>query len=182
MSQISDLVASKLRDIPDFPKPGVLFKDFTPLIADGRGPRRARARHRAAVCRAGRRRRRHRGPRVHPRRCRWPTSWAWAWCRCARRASCRGRPSRSPTRSSTARPRSRCTPTPSSRGSGSSSSTTSSRPGAPPRPRALLVERAGAEVAAIEVVLELAFLEGRKRLADRPVNAILTLLIPDGRA
>ena len=40
---------------------------------------------------------------------------------------------------------------------------------------ALLVERAGAKVAATEVVLELAFLEGRKRLADRPVNAILTL-------
>jgi adenine phosphoribosyltransferase len=35
VSQISDLVASKLRDIPDFPKPGVVFKDFTPLIADG---------------------------------------------------------------------------------------------------------------------------------------------------
>jgi len=35
VSQISDLVASKLRDIPDFPEPGVLFKDFTPLLADG---------------------------------------------------------------------------------------------------------------------------------------------------
>ena len=35
MSQISDLVASKLRDIPDFPKPGIVFKDFTPLFADG---------------------------------------------------------------------------------------------------------------------------------------------------
>ncbi len=35
MSEIGDLVASRLRDIPDFPKPGVLFKDFTPLIADG---------------------------------------------------------------------------------------------------------------------------------------------------
>jgi adenine phosphoribosyltransferase len=35
VSEISDLVASRLRDIPDFPKPGVLFKDFTPLIADG---------------------------------------------------------------------------------------------------------------------------------------------------
>ena len=40
---------------------------------------------------------------------------------------------------------------------------------------ALLVERAGAEVAAIEVVLELAFLEGRKRLGNRPVNAVLTV-------
>ncbi len=26
-----------LRDIPDFPKPGILFKDITPLLADARG-------------------------------------------------------------------------------------------------------------------------------------------------
>lgn len=32
---IAQIVESRLRDIPDFPKPGVLFKDFTPLIADG---------------------------------------------------------------------------------------------------------------------------------------------------
>ena len=24
-----------LRDIPDFPKPGILFKDITPVLADG---------------------------------------------------------------------------------------------------------------------------------------------------
>ncbi|NLG23416.1 MAG: adenine phosphoribosyltransferase [Actinomycetales bacterium] len=27
-------VAARLRDIPDFPEPGVLFKDFTPLLLD----------------------------------------------------------------------------------------------------------------------------------------------------
>ncbi|HET8595457.1 MAG TPA: adenine phosphoribosyltransferase [Intrasporangium sp.] len=32
---VAEVVASRLRDIPDFPKPGVLFKDFTPLLADG---------------------------------------------------------------------------------------------------------------------------------------------------
>lgn len=32
---IAEMVSSRLRDIPDFPKPGVLFKDFTPLLADG---------------------------------------------------------------------------------------------------------------------------------------------------
>ncbi|MEK7367152.1 MAG: adenine phosphoribosyltransferase, partial [candidate division NC10 bacterium] len=26
---------AKIRDIPDFPKPGVVFKDITPLLADG---------------------------------------------------------------------------------------------------------------------------------------------------
>ncbi|CAN7379989.1 adenine phosphoribosyltransferase [Terrabacter sp. LjRoot27] len=35
MSQISDLVASRVRDVPDFPKPGIVFKDLSPLLADG---------------------------------------------------------------------------------------------------------------------------------------------------
>ena len=32
---IADVIASRLRDIPDFPVPGVVFKDFTPLLSDG---------------------------------------------------------------------------------------------------------------------------------------------------
>jgi adenine phosphoribosyltransferase len=28
-------VAARVRDVPDFPLPGVLFKDLTPLLADG---------------------------------------------------------------------------------------------------------------------------------------------------
>lgn len=32
---IAELVASRLRDIKDFPEPGVVFKDFTPLLSDG---------------------------------------------------------------------------------------------------------------------------------------------------
>jgi adenine phosphoribosyltransferase len=28
------LIASKIRDIPDFPKPGILFKDITPILGD----------------------------------------------------------------------------------------------------------------------------------------------------
>ncbi|WP_068432340.1 adenine phosphoribosyltransferase [Piscicoccus intestinalis] len=31
---LASLVASRLRDVQDFPEPGVLFKDFTPLLAD----------------------------------------------------------------------------------------------------------------------------------------------------
>ena len=30
-----------IRDIPDFPKKGIVFKDITPLIGDGKGYRRA---------------------------------------------------------------------------------------------------------------------------------------------
>jgi len=32
---IDEVVASRLRDIPDFPVAGVTFKDFTPLLSDG---------------------------------------------------------------------------------------------------------------------------------------------------
>ena len=32
---IAQVVSDHLRDIPDFPEPGVAFKDFTPLLADG---------------------------------------------------------------------------------------------------------------------------------------------------
>lgn len=32
--QVSQIVAAGLRDVPDFPSPGVVFKDITPLLAD----------------------------------------------------------------------------------------------------------------------------------------------------
>lgn len=32
-----ELIASLIRDVPDFPKPGVVFKDITPLLASPRG-------------------------------------------------------------------------------------------------------------------------------------------------
>jgi len=32
---VRELVLSRIRDIPDFPQDGVLFKDFTPLLSDG---------------------------------------------------------------------------------------------------------------------------------------------------
>jgi len=32
---LAEEVANRIRDVPDFPKPGILFKDITPLLADG---------------------------------------------------------------------------------------------------------------------------------------------------
>jgi adenine phosphoribosyltransferase len=32
---LSEAIAALLHDVPDFPQPGVLFKDITPLLADG---------------------------------------------------------------------------------------------------------------------------------------------------
>lgn len=31
---LSELIASRVRDIPDFPKPGITFKDITPILDD----------------------------------------------------------------------------------------------------------------------------------------------------
>ncbi|PRY27559.1 adenine phosphoribosyltransferase [Pseudosporangium ferrugineum] len=34
-AEVAALVASRVVDVPDFPKPGILFKDLMPLFADG---------------------------------------------------------------------------------------------------------------------------------------------------
>ncbi|RRD45561.1 adenine phosphoribosyltransferase [Buchananella hordeovulneris] len=39
-AELAELVQSHLREIPDFPEPGVLFRDITPLLADGPAFRR----------------------------------------------------------------------------------------------------------------------------------------------
>ena len=36
-SDISRLIASLMREVPDFPEPGIQFKDLTPLLADAKG-------------------------------------------------------------------------------------------------------------------------------------------------
>jgi adenine phosphoribosyltransferase len=33
-AQLIDVVRQRIREVPDFPKPGVLFKDITPVLAD----------------------------------------------------------------------------------------------------------------------------------------------------
>jgi len=32
----ADTLAAAVRDVPDFPKPGILFKDITPVLSDGK--------------------------------------------------------------------------------------------------------------------------------------------------
>jgi adenine phosphoribosyltransferase len=38
---VVDDLKRRIRDIPDFPKPGILFRDITPLLADGKAFRQA---------------------------------------------------------------------------------------------------------------------------------------------
>ncbi|MBK9696808.1 MAG: adenine phosphoribosyltransferase [Propionibacteriaceae bacterium] len=41
MSTSTALISGLIRDVPDFPKPGVIFKDITPLLASATGYRAA---------------------------------------------------------------------------------------------------------------------------------------------
>ena len=34
LANITELLLSRIRDVPDYPEPGVMFKDITPLLAD----------------------------------------------------------------------------------------------------------------------------------------------------
>ncbi|WP_111508973.1 adenine phosphoribosyltransferase [Mycobacterium kyogaense] len=36
-NDVGQVISSLLREVPDFPEPGVLFKDLTPVLADARG-------------------------------------------------------------------------------------------------------------------------------------------------
>jgi len=174
VSQISDLVASKLRDIPDFPKPGVTFKDFTPLIADGPALRELvrdiAQRYAGSVdVIVG----------IEARGFILGAAVAYELELGMVPVRKAGKLPGETFRESYAL----------EYGTAEIEVHTDAfeagqrvlviddvlATGGTAEATALLVERAGAKVAAIEVVLEIAFLEGRKRLAHRPVNAILTV-------
>ena len=36
-SNVADVIAALTREVPDFPEPGIQFKDLTPVLADSRG-------------------------------------------------------------------------------------------------------------------------------------------------
>jgi len=62
---LRELVRSRIRDVPDFPLPGVLFRDIAPLLADpvafGAVTEEIAARHRISQQSAGFERTRIRG-------------------------------------------------------------------------------------------------------------------------
>lgn len=174
MSQISDLVASKLRDVPDFPKPGVMFKDFTPLLADGPALRelvRDIAQRYAGTVDVV----------VGIEARGFIVGGAVAYelglgmVPVRKAGKLPGQTLRESytleygtaeieVHGDAFEAGQRVLVIDDVLATGGTAAAT-----------AALVERAGAEVAAIEVVLELSFLEGRKRLGNWPVNAILTV-------
>ena len=78
-----------IRDVPDFPKPGIVFKDITPLLSDADAFRAAIDALDRPVSRPRRPGARHRVARLHRRRRRLRTRSAPASPWCASPASCR---------------------------------------------------------------------------------------------
>ena len=165
---------AKIREIPDFPKPGILFYDITTLLKDaGRVPRGDRPDARAV-----------RDEQIdivvgmESRGFIFSAPMAYQLDAGlvpgaqARQAAGRDA-SRSSTRSSTARTRSRSIATRSSPGRRSSSSTTCWRPAARSRARSSWSSASRARSSGLAFLVELEFLKGRDRLDGRRVTSVI---------
>ena len=174
LTGIQQLVASKLRDIPDFPQPGVVFKDFTPLLADGEAlgalVRDTAARYAGRVdVVVG----------IEARGFILAAAVAYELGLGMVPVRKAGKLPGETYRQSYAL----------EYGTAEIEVHTDAFPpgqrvlvlddvlatGGTAEAACSLIERAGASVVAVEVVLELAFLDGRRRLGDRTVNALLTV-------
>ena len=162
-SGLPELISTRIRDIPDYPQPGIVFKDITPLLADGaafgRGRRRAGRRSTAGSTRwSGSRRAGSSSPR------RWPAACRRVSSRSASRASCPAATYAESYQLEYGTATIEVHTDAFEPASGCSSWTTCSPPAGPRPPRPAWSAASGAEVAAIAVLLELGFLNGRARL------------------
>ena len=157
---MTDALKARIRHVPDFPKPGILFYDVTTLLRDPEGFRIAIDQMAAPFARgADRSGGGHREPRVHSRQRggRPPRRRVRAGAQAGQAA---GRDHPAPaTRSSTAPTASRCTAMPSPPGSGCSSSTTCSRPGGTASATVQLVKQLRGVVTGLAFLIELVGLE-----------------------
>ena len=88
---LAELITSRIRDIPDYPQPGIVFKDITPLLADGAAFAAVVAAL-AAGPRAGSTRWSGSRPAASSWPPRWPAACGRASSRSASRASCPAEP------------------------------------------------------------------------------------------
>ena len=176
----SALLRGLVVDVPDFPEPGVVFKDITPLLADHDGfaavveALAAAGRDDAGHVRR-RQGRRHGGARVHPRRA------GRAGPRRRLRAGPQGRQAAARDARGVLRPGVR-------RGDPRGAPRRASQPG----DRVLLVddvlatggtvaatrqlvETCGAVAHAVAVLMELSFLPGREAIGDLPLTSLMTV-------
>ena len=168
---------SLVRDIPDYPEPGVTFRDITPLLGDAGGlppgastsSPTASPTSRSTGSSASRRAASSSPPRS-------PTASAPRSCRCARPASCRGRSCARSTSWSTAPTSWRSTATPSTPTSGCWSSTTCWPPAARRRPRAGWSRRSAASIVGIGILIEISALGGRAALGERRLEVLASVL------
>jgi adenine phosphoribosyltransferase len=162
-------VAELIRSVPDFPEPGILFRDITPVLADREAFAAVATELAALVGEAD---------LVAGIEARGFLLGAAAAvvagigisCRCARPASCRWSPRRTPTSSSTARRRWSCPRARSRPGHACSSWTTCWPPVVPRRRRAGCSAR---WAPAWSASLGLIALGGRDRLGPIPVHLLL---------
>ena len=158
----------RIRHVPDFPKPGILFYDITTLLRDAEGFKLAvdalASQYRPATpmwssaSRAG-------GSSSARQ---WPTGWASASCRCARWGSFRRGPSASPTIWNTAPTASRCITMRSSREQRVLIIDDLLATGGTARATVDLIRQLGGTIVGIAVLIELVALNGRQRLEGEP--------------
>jgi adenine phosphoribosyltransferase len=155
---LADLITSRIRDIPDYPKPGIVFKDITPLLADGPALQAV-----VSALASGH------GPvdKVVGIEARGFILAASAACQLGsgfvpvrKQACCPDPPTRRATNSSTGPPPSRCTRTRSARGAGPDHRRRAGHRRTA-QATASLVRRAGADIVGLAVIMELTFLGGR---------------------
>ena len=166
--------ADAIRNVPDFPKPGIQFKDITPVLADARLFRRQhRSADRQLPARVDRCRGRHRRPRIHLRRRRRPQAPGRLCAGPQERQAALPHLRAELTTSNTAPTPSPSTPTRSSPAQRVLLIDDLLATGGTAEAAAALVQKVGARIAEIGFLIELGFLNGRERLKGIPIRSLV---------
>ena len=172
-----DALKAKIRHVPDFPKAGILFYDVTTLLRDPEGFRSRSTPGGAVHGPRHRPGRRHREPRLHPRRGGRRSTRRRLRAGAQGRQAAVARPSASATTSSTAPTASRCTTTRSQPGQRVLIVDDLLATGGTARATVDLVKQLGGDVEGVAFLIELADLNGRAKLAGRAAVRAAAILV-----